>query len=434
MNGKWKWTAAGVFAVLLLGTAWADEISELRKEQEKLYNQLVEMNNRLLKMEAAQKEQSQKISKMQESGGFEIPETLSWLEKIKLYGDFRYRYECRDRDWRSDPKDDRHRIRARVGVKFQINEEYLFDFRVATAEFLKDESDTIVPGSGANSANQTLGDYWAGKNLWVDRAYVIYTPKAVEGLKVLAGKMYNPFYVGSSDLIWDGDVNPEGLAFQYTKPWTEKDELFANVFAGYVEENGSSADKRMFGGQVGLAHTFEDQSRATFAVAYYDYSNIEGQALPAINDQVIDGGAAGNSNDGTNYLYDYDLIDVYGQYAFKLGTYPLTAFGDYVVNTASGVKEDTGWLAGVTFNKAKAPGTWDFTYSYRDLESDAVVGAFSDSDFADGGTNTRGHKFNWTYMLAKNTSFGVSYYLAEKLDQKPNEDYKRIQLDFVVKF
>ncbi|HOK65649.1 MAG TPA: putative porin [Anaerohalosphaeraceae bacterium] len=434
MTGKWKWTWTAVFAVLLFGTAWADEISELRKEQEKLYNQLAEMNNRLLKMEAAQKEQAQKLAKVEESGGFEIPETLSWLEKIKLYGDFRYRYECRDRDWRSDPKDDRHRIRARVGVQFKINEEYLFDFRVATSEFLKDENDAIIPGSAANAANQTLGDYWAGKNLWVDRAYVSYTPKAVEGLTIAAGKIYNPFYVGKSDLIWDGDVNPEGIALQYTKPWTEKDELFVNAFAGYVEENGSSADKRMFGGQVGLAHTFEDKSKATLGVSYYDYSNVEGTNLPAINDQVIDNGAAGNSNDGTNYLYDYNLFNAFGQYAFKLGTYPFAAFGDYVVNTASGVKEDTGWLAGLTFNKAKDPGTWDFTYSYRDLEADAVLGAFADSDFADGGTNVKGHKFNWTYMLAKNTSFGVSYYLADKLSQKPNEDYKRVQFDFIVKF
>ena len=436
MAKKWKLKWMAVFAVLLFGTAWADEISDLRKEQEKLYNQLAEMNNRLLKMEAAQQEQTQKISKMEESGGFEIPETLSWLEKIKLYGDFRYRYECRDRDWKADPKDDRHRIRARVGIQFQINDEYMFDFRVATSEFLKDGDDgSIIPGSAANAANQTLGDYWAGKNLWVDRAYVSYTPKAVSGLTIAAGKTYNPFYVGKSDLIWDGDVNPEGFALQYTRSLTEQDEMFLNSFAGYIEENGSSADKRMLGGQVGLAHTFADKSKATFGLSYFDYSNIEGEKLPAINKQVIDNGAAGNtSTDGDNYDFDYNLVEVFGQYAFNLGTHPFMVFGDYVVNTASGVKEDTGWLTGFTFNKAKDPGTWDFTYSYRDLEADAVLGAFADSDFADGGTNVRGHKFNVTYMLAKNTSLGVSYYLAEKLERKPNEDYKRIQLDFTVKF
>ena len=132
-----KWSVAWVlvFTVLLIGSVRADEISELRKEQENLYNQLAEMNNRLMNLESAQRQQGQKITKMEEEA-FDIPETLAWLEQIKIYGDFRYRYECRDREWKADPKDDRHRVRARVGVKFKINEEFLFDFRVATDQFL----------------------------------------------------------------------------------------------------------------------------------------------------------------------------------------------------------------------------------------------------------------------------------------------------------
>lgn len=436
MAWKWKLAWMTVFAVLSAGPVKADELTELRKEQEKLYNQLVEMNNRLMKLESSQREQGTKIARMEENGGFEIPETLAWLEQIKIYGDFRYRFECRDRDWRSDPKDDRHRIRARVGIKFKINEEFLFDFRVATAEFLKDDSDAIIPGAGANSRNQTLGDYWSGKNLWLDRAYVAYTPKSVEGLTMLFGKTYNPFYLaGKSDLIWDHDVNPEGIGIQYTRALNDTDELFLNTFAGYIEENGSSADLRMMGGQVGLAHTFADSSRATLGVAYFDYSNVEGQLLPAINDQVIDGGAAGNtSSDTTHYDFDYNLVEAFGEYTLKIGNLPVSLFGDYVVNTASGVEEDTGWLAGFTLSKAKNPGDWDFTYNYRDLEADAVLGAFADSDFGDGGTNVRGHKFNLNYVAAKNTTLGVTYFLGENLNQKPNEDYKRIQMDLSVKF
>jgi hypothetical protein len=425
-----------VFAVALAGPVRSDELTELRKEQEKLYNQLVEMNNRLMKLESSQQEQGQKITKMEENGGFEIPETLAWLEQIKIYGDFRYRFECRDRDWKSDPKDDRHRIRARVGIKFKINEEYLFDVRFATAEFLSDEDDAVVPGTGANSSNQTIGDYWSDKNLWLDRAYVAYTPQSIKGLTGLAGKMYNPFYMaGKSDLIWDGDVNPEGLGVQYVRSLSEKDELFLNGLAGYIEENGSSADIRMMGGQVGLAHTFADSSKATFGVSYFDYSNIEGGNLPEINDQVIDGGAAGNtSTDGTTYDYDYNLVECFGEYAMKIGKMPVSLFGDYVVNTASKVKEDTGWLAGLTLNKAKNPGDWDFTYNYRDLEADAVLGAFADSDFGDGGTNVRGHKFNLNYAAAKNTTLGLTYFLGENLKQKPEDNYKRIQVDLSVKF
>jgi hypothetical protein len=32
----------------------------------------------------------------------------------------------------------------------------------------------------------------------------------------MAGKMANPFYqVGNNHLFWDGDLNPEGVAFAY---------------------------------------------------------------------------------------------------------------------------------------------------------------------------------------------------------------------------
>ena len=118
----------------------------------------------------------------------------------------------------------------------------------------------------------------------------------------------------------------------------------------------------------------------------------------------------------------------------QAGSLPVSLFGDYVVNTASGVSGDTGWLAGFTLNKAKNPGDWDFTYNYRDLEADAVFGAFTDSDFADGGTNARGHKFNARYVLAKNTTFGITWFCNKKLSQRPKEDYERIQVDLSVKF
>ena len=41
---------------------------------------------------------------------------------------------------------------------------------------------------------------------------------------------------------------------------------------------------------------------------------------------------------------------------------------------------------GATLNKAKDPGSWQFEYDYRDIQADAVVGKFNDSDFVGGGT------------------------------------------------
>jgi hypothetical protein len=48
-------------------------------------------------------------------------------------------------------------------------------------------------------------------------------------------------------------------------------------------------------------------------------------------------------------------------------------------------------------NKAKKQGSWNFRYNYREIEADAVLGTFSDSDFIGGGTDGKGHELNFGY-------------------------------------
>ena len=413
-----------IMICVLTGVASADEIAELKK-------QMIEMQKKIEKLEMQQKSQDQEVDEkiaeaIDQNNEEVIPESLSWIKKVKPYGDFRYRYEYRDRDWKTDSTSDRHRIRARVGLKTQINDEFMFDFRIATSEFFEDSGDTV--GGDYVSGNKTLGDYWASKNAWIDRAYVAYTPNWTEGVTILAGKVFNPFYLpGKSDLIWDHDLNPEGAAIQFGTDLTESDTFFATAFAGVVQENGSNSDKRMIGGQLGLTHKF-DSSELTVGTGYYDYSNIKGEK------PIMAPAFAGNSNDGTVYTYDYNMVELFGEYKTKVGEMPVSVFGEYVMNTASGVKEDSGYLIGCVINKAKKPGTWQFGYNYRDLEADATFGAFTDSDFADGGTDAKGHKFQLAYAVAENTTIGASYFLCQALDKKPDDDYQRLQMDLKVKF
>jgi hypothetical protein len=417
------WIVIAGFWAGLTGTAGADDVTELRKQMEQQYEQMRQMQNKLIELEAAQKQQGVAVKKLEETE-FALPENLAWVEKIQPYGDFRFRYEYRDSDWKSG-SDDRFRIRARVGAKIQINEEFMFDFRVATAQFFDDEDEGRTVGGDFRSGNKTLGDYWVSDNAWIDRAYLIWTPNWAENWTFKFGKMGNPFYkVGKNQLIWDGDVNPEGVAFQY-----KKDKLFVNGMFGQVEENGSSADKRMLGIQGGLVHAFESGNKLTYGASYFDYSNVEGE------EPIIDGLFAGNTTfDGETYAFDYNLLEGFAQYDTKLGDMPVSVYGNYVVNTASGVEEDTGWLIGTTLNKAKKPGSWQFGYTYRDLEADAVFGAFTDSDFArDGVTNSRGHTFNYTYALAKNTAISATYFHDENLNHDKS-DNKRLQIDLKVKF
>ena len=427
------WLVLSVFLIGPASLAQADDIAELRKLMEQQYEQMRQMQDKLIELEAAQKQQGATVHKLEEtSGTMTLPENLAWLEDIKFYGDFRYRYEYRDRDWKSSSSD-RHRIRARVGLKYDINDEFMFDFRIATAEFFDDDEDGKTVGGDYASGNKTLGDYWASDNAWIDRAYVAYTPNWADGVTGLFGKMGNPFYkVGKNQLIWDGDLNPEGIALQY-----KTGDLFVNGMFGMVQENGSDSDKEMLGIQAGLVHAFEDSSKLTYGTGYFDYMNVKGE------EAIVKNAFAGNTfndngtpDDETDdfYEYDYNMLQVFGEYATKVGKMPVSVYGNYVVNVASGVDEDTGWLVGTKLGKASNPGSWEFKYDYRDIEADAVFGAFTDSDFADGGTNAKGHVFGVGYALAKNTMLAATYFMNDALDKEPDDGYDRLQLDLKVKF
>jgi hypothetical protein len=101
---------------------------------------------------------------------------------------------------------------------------------------------------------------------------------------------------------------------------------------------------------------------------------------------------------------------------------------------AADKNEDTGWLIGGQVNKAKDPGSWQFEYDYRDVELDAVVGQFNSSDFLGGGTGGQGHRFAFTYMVAKNVATALTYYADEYDGRKDNADYDRLQADIAIKF
>jgi hypothetical protein len=421
-------TAVAVCLIAATGSAWADEISDLRQ-------QMAEMQAKLIKLEQTQTAQNQKLEQTQATqavqeqkiaaikpGEFTIPETLKWVEKIKIYGDFRYRYENVSSETGGSGNDgvNRNRIRLRLGLTAQINDEMVLDTRIATGK-----SDDPV------STNQSLGDSWTYKGVWLDRAYMTWKPGSVEGLSLMLGKLGNPFVtVGKNQLIWDGDLSMEGIAAQYNLKLSDATSLFTNAGGFYVRLDDSDTDSiSMFGAQGGIMHQFDKDSKLTAGLGYFDYGNLIGETY------LLGTTSKGNSYSG-GYLYDYDLFEAFAEYGTKMAGLPVSIYGDYVVNTASQVKEDTGWLIGTSINKCKDPGSWEISYDYRDLEKDAVVGTFSDSDFIGGGTNGKGHRFGFTYQLAKNVQGGLSYFMNEKYNTttKEDDDYNRLQMDVMVKF
>lgn len=353
-----------------------------------------------------QRQLEQLVSKTFEEKKDELGAVPDWVKNIKISGDLRYRHESidaeTDGDWATGRN--RHRVRARFNIDTTLDKEWDLGFRLATGS------------ADPASTNQTLDNSFSSKDLWLDLAYFDWHPLSMEGLNVYGGKMKNPFYaVGKNELIWDNDVNPEGIAAKYVMPLGENDKLHVNGGGFWVDEDSGGVDTSLFGAQTYVKHTFENKTYLLGGASYFDYGNVKDRG--SLQD-TWGGGTSffGNTTDtgGTEFESDYEIVEAFTEYGFKINGLPVAIFGNYVQNTIASTSEDEGWLVGFKLNKAKEPGTWDFRYNYRELEADAVLGAFSDSDFIGGGTNGRGHEFGFNYQLTKNVQAGLTYFVNER--------------------
>ncbi|RJP18583.1 MAG: hypothetical protein C4520_14195 [Candidatus Abyssobacteria bacterium SURF_5] len=419
--------------LLLSGRAYAqqpdqsEQLERLQRIVEEQNRTISDLMQRLESLEGVQEEQQEWISETKEAKPV-------WTDRVKLKGDLRYRYEYIDSlDTKTGKDEERHRnrIRARIGIEAKATDTVDLGFQLSTSEAGGDE-DLGDPVSG----NQTLDNAWSLKEIWVSEAYFDWHPANVEGLHVLGGKMKRPFInPNASELVWDSDVNPEGGALTYKKSLDSTD-LMGNLYGFWIEENSASSDSLLVGAQGALKQKFEAFDNGLYAMAgasYYDYGGIE-----AKDTFFDDGKSFGNTilPDGT-YAEDFNELEVFGEVGMRIKEVPVSVFADYVQNLAAD-EEDAGWSVGFGVGKTKDPGSWAFRYLYKELEQDAVVGLFTDSDFGGGGTNVDGHEVNLTYQLAKNWQLAASYFHNNQFisddDGRDEEDYRRLQLDVIFKF
>ena len=323
---------------------------------------------------------------------------------IRFSGDLRYRHEAINEEGSTERE--RQRIRARFGVTADVAEHVRVGLTLATG------NDDPV------SANQSLDTGFSRKAIGVDRAFFSWA--ATEQLTFTGGKMANPFYrPGNHHLIYDNDLNPEGLALRYSRAnW------FANYAGLWVEERAAADDSIMLGGQVGYRHALDGGTRITAGVGYYDYRATQSQT------PFWDGAAAGNRVDAAgHYLNDFNIAQLFGELNLKAGERPLTLFADYALNTEAD-DFDAGYALGAALGEVTGPGTWRIGYAYQDLEADAVIGTFTDSDWSGGGTDGRGHVVEFNYGFRDRLVFGFRYFLNDRAINAGNEhDYNRLQAD-----
>jgi hypothetical protein len=330
----------------------------------------------------------------------------SATSRLDFSGDLRYRQETINAAGSTERN--RQRIRARINAKAQVNDKIMLGFTLATG------------GTDPVSANQSLDGGFSRKDIGFDRAYFAWSIK--DSLTLTGGKMANPmFRPGGHHLIFDSDLNPEGLALAYNA-----DHAFVNVAGLWVEERASATDAILYALQGGYKTMVGDGTELTFGASYMNYTGTQGYA------PFYDGSPAGNSVDVFgNLINDYDLAEVFGQAELEIADQPLRVFVDYVENTAVDTA-NSGYALGARWRHASDPGSWDVSWAYEDLEADAVIGTYTDSDFIGGGTGGKGHVLHGTYVIRKNVFVDGTYFLNER---GPNDtDYRRLQLNVNFKF
>ncbi|MDD2523658.1 MAG: putative porin [Endomicrobiia bacterium] len=344
----------------------------------------------------------------------------AWVQNLTFKGDLRVRAQY---DWSaSDKVRIRERLRFRMGAETRPIDKLTVGFGFATGAL----SSSTGADSSSSSTNHTF-QYMDKPNLFVDYAYIQYEPYnwiAVRGGKVKAKtQVWN-----SSDLIWDGDYNPDGLNATASTQLSESIKLTGNAGLytfGETRKGKDAADAYIL--QPVIEYK-EGDIKVKAALAYQQF-NFEGR-----NQTMLREASIGN----VNYKIVNPSLSV--DFSNVAGSYTLSLFGDMAQNIQSDLPKDSngddqtkGYLAGLGFGHAKLDtfGTWNLKAMYRYLEAYAAPDKLGDSD-AYGGSAGKGFEIVANFGLTKALSLGIDYYQMTNI----NGDVPKslCQFDFVCKF
>ncbi len=344
---------------------------------------------------------------------------FKWLENFKPKADLRLRHESLFREGdntaSASRKFDRHRerIRFRIGGKYHFTKNIHVGFRLVTG------------GTDPVSTNQTLDNSFSTKGFQFDRGYAAgkFGFGAID-LKLTGGKFANPFLW--SEMLWDSDLSFEGASEQVSTQFGDtKLSLILGQFV--IEENGGTNDDPNLMAYQGVIEQKFGMGKAKIGIGYFDYNALAGN----VSTQVT----KGNTLDAAgNFVTNYDIFNIIGEVGLKTAI-PVKIFAEYATNTAGRADdlENDAWQIGAKVgHKIKKFGDWQFKYLYRETERDAVLDAFNDSDFHEGGTNSKGSELGLKVGLYKGILANVSYFITEEITGG-KDDLDRLQVDLVFK-
>ncbi len=115
-------------------------------------------------------------------------------DRLHLAGDFRLRYEANSSNG-SLAAWDRWVLRGRLAANYELTDQLKIGARMVTGD-----------PDNPRSTDVTVSDFASDLDISLDQAYVAYFSQI---LLLTGGKFAKPFT--STELVWDGDVNPQGV-------------------------------------------------------------------------------------------------------------------------------------------------------------------------------------------------------------------------------
>ncbi|MEZ5405743.1 MAG: putative porin [Verrucomicrobiia bacterium] len=419
-----------------------------------------------------------------------------FTKKISLFGDLQLRYEYTDSQNAFDDdrdgafpdsnamRDDRSRTRYRLrfGVKAQLADNFELGLRLASGN-----NDGEI-----TSTHETLGDAFAKDGIYIDLAYLKYSP--LNWSTIWVGKHEQQFW--TTDMLWDNDLTIEGATEQF-KFGLGKAKFFVNLGQwAFGDVNEADEDKAVRGdgynrvsnddgwiwaAQAGINYPLIEKTLdAQAAIGFYYFANSED--LDNSQKTLSNGVIYPNPGSGNNLGNEFQLLDALFQLTYTpsggfLKNIPIQPYAHLVYNMAPapdlGVRRvghdatldaqlnpddigddadargkwvdlsnDLAWRVGLKIGEAKKQGQWEINGWYEEVGSDAVPDTFNDATYANGFTNHRGFSVKAVYAIRDwwNVAFNFHNYdfldpdINQELNLNTQNQARTIQIDSTVKF
>lgn len=338
--------------------------------------------------------------------------------RLNISGDMRVRAQ---QDYPDNGKPNRHsdQVRGRLGATYAASDLVTIGARLVTGN-----------PDDPRSTDAQLSGFDKDLDVSLDQAYVQLN---LDNLKINAGKIPQPFT--RTELVWDGDVNPQGVSANYKLPLANSGAFRANGMLFVIDRQGTGSDSSMLGGQLGYDSPTLGAWKYDFSAAYYKYNigDMRGANPIYWRTNLL-------RPDG-HYLSDFKLVDAIVGVTYQgfSDKWPLRFVGDYVRNTGARTSADTGYGADLLLGRTSKPGDWRFGYGYAMAQVDAVMSAFSHDNISIA-TNYRMHTFSMDYAPAKNTVISAVWYHYKPYNaiyagnNSPSDWLNRVRLAFLVNF